>query len=227
MASVDQIFKKASALRKLTKALLAFTLATVAMGQVAKAQTFAEWLSQKKTQRKYLLQQIAALQVYSSYLQKGYSIAKGGLGSIGGYVGQEFSLHSSYYSYLKHVSGPVKNDPRVRDILGRQQDILRLVKQVNGQDGLTVEEAKYVDQVGQALLKNCDAQLVQLQSILTDQKTTMGDEERIRQLGRLHQDMEDNYRFVAAFQSQLILYLRSKEQESRNINTLNELYATH
>ena len=43
------------------------------------AQTLAEWVSQKVTQKKYLLQQIAALQVYSGYLSKGYSIAKDGL----------------------------------------------------------------------------------------------------------------------------------------------------
>ena len=40
------------------------------------AQTVAEWFRQKATQRKYLLQQIAALHVYSGYLSKGYSIAK-------------------------------------------------------------------------------------------------------------------------------------------------------
>ncbi len=34
------------------------------------AQTSAEWLSQKKTQKKYLVQQIAALDVYAGYLSK-------------------------------------------------------------------------------------------------------------------------------------------------------------
>ena len=41
-----------------------------------RAQTFAEWFRQSATQKKYLLQQIAALQVYIGYVQKGYSIAK-------------------------------------------------------------------------------------------------------------------------------------------------------
>ena len=35
------------------------------------AQTTAEWFNQKATQKKYLIQQIAALQVYIGYLQKG------------------------------------------------------------------------------------------------------------------------------------------------------------
>ncbi len=40
-----------------------------------KAQTFDEWFRQSATQKKYLLQQIAGLQVYIGYVQKGYSIA--------------------------------------------------------------------------------------------------------------------------------------------------------
>ncbi|MCD8739080.1 hypothetical protein LT679_00575 [Mucilaginibacter roseus] len=227
MASVEQLFKQASVLRRRAKALLAFTLATVAMIPFAQAQTFAEWFSQKKTQKKYLLQQIAALQVYSGYLQKGYRIAKGGLGSIGGYVGDEFGLHSGYYRYLSSVSIPVKNDPQVNAILRWQQDILKQVKQLKDQGGLTNNEMKYVSKVSSALLSDCDAQLYDLQIILADEKTTMSDEERIRQIARLHRNMENNYRFIAGFRSQLQIYARSKQQEIREINTLTHLYASH
>ncbi len=62
----------------------------------ASAQTFAEWFSQKKTQRKYLLAQIAALNTYSNYLRTGYRVAKGGLGSITSNVGDELKLHTVY-----------------------------------------------------------------------------------------------------------------------------------
>ncbi|MBK8088802.1 MAG: hypothetical protein IPK31_13170 [Chitinophagaceae bacterium] len=36
----------------------------------ANAQTLNEWVNQKSTQKKYLLQQIAALQVYIGYAKK-------------------------------------------------------------------------------------------------------------------------------------------------------------
>lgn len=57
-----------------------------------KAQTFAEWFRQSATQKKYLLQQIAALQVYIGYVQKGYSIAKEGLSAISDIKHGEFKL---------------------------------------------------------------------------------------------------------------------------------------
>ena len=227
MASVEQVIKQACSLRKRAKSLLAFTLVTAALTHCAQAQSFAEWFSQKKTQKKYLLQQIAALQVYSSYLQKGYRIAKGGLGNIGGYIGKEYGLHSGYYNHLKTVSSPVKNNPQVNEILHWQQDILKQVSQLKDQKGLTTNEEIYVRKVGNALLSDCDAQLNDLQTVLADQKATMSDEERIRQIARLHLAMEDNYRFVAGFRSQLQFYIRSKQQEIQDVNYLNRLYASH
>ncbi|GAB3917063.1 hypothetical protein [Mucilaginibacter boryungensis] len=203
---------------KLTIVVLLFSLS-------ARAQTFAEWFSQKKTQKKYLLQQIAALQVYSGYLKNGYAIAKGGLGSITSYVGNEFALHSGYYTHLKTVNPAVKNNPQVGAIIRWQQDILKQTTAIKNQDGLTVAEGNYTAKVCNALLNDCEARINDLQNILSDNKTEMSDEERIRQIARLHQAMQNNYRFAANFRSQLQLHVRNKQQESKDHNTLTQLYA--
>jgi hypothetical protein len=217
--------KQATNLRSKAKHLLAFALVTVAMSHCAQAQTFAEWFSQKKTQKKYLLQQIAALQVYSGYLKTGYSIAKGGLGSIGGYIGNEYGLHGSYYTHLKTVNVAVKNNPQVDDILRWQRDILKQTAAIKNQAGLTTTENNYTGKVCKALLSDCDARINDLQTILSDNKTEMSDEERIWQVSRLHSAMQDNYRFAASFRSQLQLYMRNKQQEQNDNNTLKNLYA--
>jgi len=224
MVSIETMLEQAACIRRRAKRLLTFTLVTAAMSQCAQAQTFAEWFSQKKTQKKYLLQQIAALQVYSGYLQKGYHIAKGGLGSISSYVGSELGMHGDYYDHLKSVSILVKNNPQVNEILRWQQDILNQARRLKNEKGLTKDESKYVGKVSKALLSDCDAQLNDLQTVLTDQKTAMSDEERFRQINRLRQAMQDNYRFVSSFRSQLQIYLRGKQQEIQNVKTLNHLY---
>lgn len=190
----------------------------------ARAQTFAEWFKQKSTQKKYLSQQIAALRIYSSYLQKGYGIARGGLGSIGGYIRHEFELHDAYYTRLKTAGAAVKSDPQVSDILRWQQDILKQTRWIKAQSGLTSGETTYVHQFCRALLNDCDARLNDLQVILTDQQTSLSDEERLRQLDRLHAAMQENYRFAAGFRSELQVYVRNKTQASRDLNTLNHLY---
>ncbi|ULT42931.1 conjugal transfer protein TraI [Niabella defluvii] len=73
------------------KKILLFLLLVVSAGSNLQAQTFAEWFQQKKTQKKYLLQQIAALQVYIGYAKKGYNIAKDGLNTIGGFTRGELT----------------------------------------------------------------------------------------------------------------------------------------
>lgn len=217
--------KQTANIRGKAKHLLAFALVTAAMSHNAQAQTFAEWFSQKKTQKKYLLQQIAALQVYSGYLKTGYSIAKGGLGSIGNYVGNEYGLHGSYYIHLKKVNLAVSNNPQVKDIMVRQRDILNQTAAIKKQAGLTANESAYIGKVCQALLSDCDARLHDLQTILSDSKVEMSDEERTRHIARLYQAMQDNYRFVAGYRSQLQLYVRNKMQEQNDHNTLKNLYA--
>ena len=146
--------KQANQLRNKAKSLLTFALMTAAMTHCAQAQTFAEWFNQKKTQKKYLLQQIAALQIYSGYLKTGYGIARGGLGSIGGYIGNEYGLHGSYYTHLKTVNVIVKNNPQVNDIIGWQQDILKQTTAIKNQSGLTATESSYTVKVCNALLSD-------------------------------------------------------------------------
>ena len=54
------------------------------------AQTWAEWFQQKQTQKKYLIEQIAALQVYLGYAKKGYDIASKGIHLLQGDVDDLF-----------------------------------------------------------------------------------------------------------------------------------------
>ena len=187
-------------------------------------QTFAEWFSQKKTQRKYLVQQIAALNAYRLAAVKGYHMAKGGLGAIGGYLSSEYLLHDTYYSGLKKVNPAIKNDPQVKDILIWQQAIITTTAQLKRQQGLTADEAAYVKSVCGAVLKDCNAELSDLETIISDNKSEMSDEERLRQIGRLHSNMQDNYCFVAGFVNQLKGYLWQRSSEKKNVNTLKSLY---
>lgn len=198
----------------------------VMMQQPVQAQTFAEWFRQKSTQRKYLLQQITALWMYKGYAMKGYDIAKGGLGSIGGYLGKEFDLHGDYYQRLQKVNTLVSNDPQVAAILRWQQDILKHTDGLQKMPGLTQEERSHVKKVCAALLVDCEGQLNDLEIILEDGKVGMSDEQRFRQIGRLYANMQDNYRFAANFNGQVRLYVLHRKQSSKEVNTLKAIYGS-
>ncbi len=79
-----------------------FTMVLISV-EVCDAQTFDEWFKQQETQKKYLIQQIAALQVYTGYVQKGYSVAKKGLATIGSIKEGDFNLHSNFFVLFRWI----------------------------------------------------------------------------------------------------------------------------
>jgi hypothetical protein len=220
MESINQLKRRADDIGRKSKALLAYALVTAATSlwvSQAHAQTFAEWFSQKKTQKKYLLQQIAALQVYSGYLKQGYKIANGGLGYITGSLKDEFSLHTSYYNKLRSVNAVVKNNLKVNDILNWQRDILRSMNNLDQATYLSTREKLYVGKVKQALLADCDEQITALQILLTNGKLKLTDDERIKRLNSIHLAMQSNYRFIADFAGKVKVYGLQKQQENTNL----------
>jgi hypothetical protein len=195
---------------------LKLTLCLLLSGMAVKAQTFAEWFDQQNMQKKYLLQQIAALNAYQSVLKTGYYLAHNGLGSISGSTGSEFSLHQGYFNHLKMVSSVVKNDPQVKDILTWQHDIITILK--------TLGNALYYQQVKTAVLADCDQQLAELQKVMYDGTIQMSDADRIEAIGKVHTAMLSNYRFSVIFSNQAKALQIHQAHEKNDGNTLKQYY---
>jgi Tfp pilus assembly protein PilP len=189
-----------------------------------KAQTFAEWFSQKKTQKMYLLQQIAALQIYSTYLKQGYGIATNGLGSISGYLKSENGLHQTYYTRLRTADPVVKNDPMVKEIMAWQQDILKRTQEINQVNGLTTAEKNYLSSVTTTVLKDCNQQLSSLQNVVSDNKAEMSDAERITLITRIHTAMQSNYQFTSSFAAQVKIVAVRRQQEENQAAVSKKVY---
>jgi len=227
MESINQIKLRANELRRKSKTLLTFTVMTMAASALAttvRAQTFAEWFRQKSTQKKYLLQQIAALQVYATYYKQGNNIAHHGLSSITGYLQSENGLHTTYYNNLSKVSPVVKNNKQIDDILQWQQDILSRMASLDKTANLNGGEKKYIIQVRTALFRDCDQQITELQNVVTDSKLKMSDEERLKHIGVIHSAMQNNYRFASAFADQVKIYAVQRVQENNNVISEKKIY---
>ena len=227
MESINRLKVQADEIRRKSKKLLAFAIMTVTASAFAtkvKAQTFAEWFDQKNTQKKYLLQQIAALQVYAAYYKQGNIIAHNGLGFINGSLTSENGLHTTYYNNLKNVSPVVKNNKQVSDILQWQKDILTRMGNLDKTANLNENEKKYVVQVKSALFNDCNEQITELQNVVTDNKLQMSDEERLKHIGVIHKAMQDNYRFASSFSDQVKVYVFQKVQENNNVIAEKKIY---
>ena len=227
MESIKQIRYRSNRTRQTARFLWMISLLAVTCSGVpamVRAQTFAEWFAQKKTQKQYLLQQIIALQMFSGYLKQGYGIATRGMASISGSLKKENGLHTTYYSRMNNVDPVIKNNGMVKDIMAWQQDILVRLQSMRQISGLTADEKSYLEDVRSAVLKDCDQQLGLLQTVINDGQLEMSDSERLTLLTKIHTAMMDNYRFASGFAAQAKIYAVQRQQEQNEAVVEKQLY---
>jgi hypothetical protein len=199
----------------MNKLIIIFTL--VLWGNIANAQTFNEWFRQKKTQKKYLVQQIAALKVYLDYLKKGYKIVDKGLTIVGDIKEGKFDLDIEYLESLANVNSAVSGSAKVAGIIAYQKRIMiefrRLKDLTNESEYFTTEEKKYVDGVYANMLRESEMLLDELDRVLSNSDFEMRDDERVRRVDGLYSDMKDKYEFTKSFSNstQVLIAQRSKE----------------
>lgn len=203
------------------KPIILLFLILLAIG--TRAQTFAEWFQQKKTQKKYLIQQIAALQVYSGYVKKGYSIAEEGLTAIGDIKDGELDLHTGYFNSLKDVNPKIKNYPKVADIVAMQINIIQAYKHAYGKikesNAFNPGEVSYINRVFARLLDDCANTIDELIMITTADRLEMEDGERLKRINSLYFDMQDKYTFAQSFGNEAMVLAAARIQEKNDIQT--------
>jgi hypothetical protein len=199
-------------------------LALVCCSSVSRAQTFAEWFKQKSTQKKYLLQQIAALQVYTGFLEKGYDLAKSGLGTIKNITSGEFDLHSLYISSLKRVNPVIRNDKRLDGILSMQTELLKRFNDLDGLDVLPADNQSYISSVRKTVTDLCRKDLDELELVITSGKLEMTDDERLQRLGKVYESTLDKYAFTQQFTTDVTLLVIQTRQQLNDTQSLRRYY---
>lgn len=200
--------------------LLAIATALYVCG--ASAQTVNEWVNQKSTQKKYLLQQIAALQVYINYAKKGYSIVSGGINTIRDIKKGDLNLHNTFFSSLKTINPKISRYTKVADIISYQVRIIKLARQtlqsIREANQFSVEEIEYCKMVLDALLDDCIQSVTELIEIITPDKLQMTDDERLVRIDKLYLDMQDKFTFSNVMSEDISLLALQRLTEKIEIN---------
>lgn len=203
-------------------------LSLLYMQTQAQTPNFNEWFAQKKTQIKYLTQQIAALKVYLEYLKKGYDIAQKGLTTISAIKNGSFNLHKTYFASLKAVSPLVKNSSKVNTILYLQpriiDDFKDLLDDIAQDVQLTQSEKSYIASVYQQLLTCCTWSIEELDMITTTDVTEMEDGERLARLDKVYDDIQEQYAFTQDFIAGVRGLSVNRAKEGRQLNSVYNLY---
>ncbi len=202
-------------------------MALMSSATLARCQTWSEWFSQKKTQEKYLLEQIAAVRLYSGYLKKGYEVARSGWNTVSDLAKGEFSLHNSFISSLATVNPAIGRSVKVAEIVAFQLEIMKLFSALKGEQDLSLAVFGYIGEVEDKVLSECSDDLDGLFLVVTSGRLEMGDAERLSRLERIYGSMQDRASFVRDFAGQVGVMQRIKQREEKSVDNLMRLYEVH
>lgn len=192
-----------------------------------RAQGIKEWFSQKKTQTEYLVKQIAALQVYIGYLEKGYQIVEGGLHTIGDIKTGHFNLDKNFFDGLKAINPQVRNYARVTDIISLNIQIVQLfgraLKDARSSDRFNSGELDYAGKVFTNVTDDCGELIDELTQLLTPGDLQLSDDERIKRIDGVYAEMKDRYGFMNSFCGDLTRLRLQRSQELQDARTLQKI----
>jgi hypothetical protein len=198
-------------------------IVAIAVPALSFSQTTAEWLHQKKTQRKYLIQQIVAFQTYLGYLKQGYSIAQKGISTVQHIKKGEWNLHKDYFGSLKIVNPSIV---KLRKVAELSAMLVKTVKQTKSLISYTqrtndfnTDELKYVEKTGEKIISECLETIDELMTVITSGEVEMKDDERIRRIEKIYAQTQEHYVFQQSFGNSVTMLSKQRLRERIEIET--------
>ena len=206
-------------------ALVALLFIQSAHGQTP---NFKEWFSQKKTQKEYLLKQIAALEAYINLGKKGYKIYRSGLNTISEFTNGELNLHEDYFNSLKRINPAISQHPRVLDIITTDKEISNILRElkeiINADPLLTHEQKKSMLQITVKMNTESQKLLEELKTTVDPGALELKDDERITRINKIYQEILLLYHRAQNLGSDIILLQRSRKQIQQDKQTMQNFY---
>lgn len=195
----------------------------------AKCQTFNEWFKQKKTQKQYLIEQIAALQLYLKNLKQGYVVVKKGLNLVGEITGNSYSMDNIYLQSLLQIKAPIKNSELSNSIIsleGRIKKRLNILEQRINENNtiLAADESGYLKRVTEKAESILSDQTAKAKKALIADEVQMTDAGRIQILKNVKNELEDLESFLGQADGELTKVIIQRRAEHFEIQELNLLH---
>lgn len=194
---------------------------------VTQAQTFSEWFRQKKTQEKYLIQQIAGLRVYAGYMKKGYEVFDKGSKAISKIKEGDFNMHDVFFN------DKIKLNPNLSkavENLGIEQ--LNTAIRITGKQSkrfvsktldLSNKQKIYLYSVVENTERETDELFSNYKELITMNELTMNDDERLKRLADLKKDYLSLYQFINLFDNQIRGYNQQLKSEQNDVSTTKSI----
>jgi hypothetical protein len=209
------------------KMILIYYLAFLSLN--AHAQTFAEWWKQKETQKRYLVEQIAALSVYGAVLREGYETVSQGLGLVHTLQDGDYGQHQGYFNSFSSVNPQIENHPEAEQALKIYVKTRQLTQQIPGKlfpsQYFTGAEEQVIRHVLLAIQKDSERIRTELEELLEEGHLQLSDTERFKQLSGINHRMQEVYGYTLRFYQDCRDISLSRQNEFQSIRQRNALYS--
>ena len=193
-----------------------------------RAQTWDEWFDQKKTQIKYLLEQVAALKMYGSAVKKGYDVVNGGLSSISLLKESDLRLHGEQFGALSRVKKSVKDNTVFRRIgvlqIGIRQVCHECKTRFLEREEFSAAEKAYFKTVLTNILNQCRTAGEEAILLTSDDQYQLHDNERLQRLQAVCNDLEEQYLFIRHFRNDIVVTAINRAKAENEKKMLQSLY---
>ncbi|HQW16192.1 MAG TPA: TerB family tellurite resistance protein [Niabella sp.] len=163
-----------------------------------------------------------------SDMKSGYDILVKGYGTVKNIAEGNFKLHQVFLDGLMEVSPAVKKYKRVGDIINYELKIINgykaALQKFRSSGQFSVQELDYISGVYAKLTKESLANLDDLAVVISSGKLRMSDEERLKAIDAIYEDISDKYHFLSVFNKQTEILRIQREKESGDVKVLQNLY---
>ncbi|TKT85737.1 TerB family tellurite resistance protein [Dyadobacter frigoris] len=206
-------------MKKLLLALLFFTLAQPVKLHAQTAEVTQLILNiEKLNQLRKILQE----------LKEGYDILFKGYTLIRDLSKSNFNLHQAFLDGLLEVSPGVKNYQRIKDIIALQLALLKeyqaAQRHFSASGFLNPDEMDYLESVYGRLIKRSVKNLDALTDVLTAKKLRMSDDERLKAVDSIYEDMTESLVFLRQFNASTSVLALQRKKEYQDIKMSQTLH---
>ncbi len=219
MTSPNPLLKDRASKRKTMKRILFVLLL---------ASNFCFGQSQQAKQLLLNVEKLAQLILMLQHMKNGYSILEKGYNSIKNISQGNFSLHKDFLDGLLQVSPSVKKYSKVADILHFQVKLVKESKaalaEFKSSRQFSLAEIDYMGKVYANLLGESLKVLDELAMVLTAGKLRMSDDERLKAIDGIHDEVMQQYTFLNEFNNGTAILSLQREKEKMDIDLMRKVH---
>jgi len=186
--------------------------------------------SQSQEAKQLLLdvEKLAQLKQMLAQMKTGYQILSKGYSAIRNISQGNFSLHKDFLDGLLEVSPAVRKYKKVADIISFQVKIVKegkaALNEFKGNKRFTAAEIEYMSKVFTNLLNESVQNIDDLAMIITAGKLRMSDDERLKAIDKLYEEIVDQYSFLNEFNNSTAVLALQREKEQMDIDLMRKVH---